>query len=459
MAQDKIVVEILESIGGKENIKEVAHCMTRLRIKVYDSSQVNQEKLKKIKGVLGLVLKGEQYQIVIGPNVSQVYNTLNEVIGIIPEKDSKKTISEGKQNSIAKILDTIAGIFNPIVPALAGAGLIKAILALLVASKFLSADSETYIILNTISDGVFSFLPFMLAYSAAKIFKMNTYVAVAIAGAMLHPNFTNLIQQGLTKISFIGIPMSLIQYNGSVFPIVLTIWFASYIEKGVDKITPKALKIILVPALTILFAAPIALIIIGPIAQMLGNYIADGASILFERGGIFAGLIYGGIYSFMVVTGLHHGMVPVLVDGITRYGFNYISPVSGSSNMAQAGSAFGVWLKANDKDLKAVAATATISALTGVTEPAIYGVNLRLKKPFLCAAIGGAAGGGFAAYFQCKAFAMGGPSFLTLPMFIGEGGHVGLVAIAFTIAFIVSAIATYIVGFEEEVTADSHAKL
>lgn len=210
MAQDKIVVEILENIGGKENIKEVAHCMTRLRIKVCDSSQVNQEKLKKIKGVLGLVLKGEQYQIVIGPNVSQVYNTLNEVIGIIPEKDSKKTISEGKQNSIAKILDTIAGIFNPIVPALAGAGLIKAILALLVASKFLSADSETYIILNTISDGVFSFLPFMLAYSAAKIFKMNTYVAVAIAGAMLHPNFTNLIQQGLTKISFIGIPMSLI---------------------------------------------------------------------------------------------------------------------------------------------------------------------------------------------------------------------------------------------------------
>lgn len=299
----------------------------------------------------------------------------------------------------------------------------------------------------------------MLAYSAAKIFKMNTYVAVAIAGAMLHPNFINLIQQGLTKISFIGIPMSLIQYNGSVFPIVLTIWFASYIEKGVDKITPKALKIILVPALTILFAAPIALIIIGPIAQMLGNYIAGGASILFERGGIFAGLIYGGIYSFMVVTGLHHGMVPVLVDGITRYGFNYISPVSGSSNMAQAGSAFGVWLKAKDKDLKAVAATATISALTGVTEPAIYGVNLRLKKPFLCAAIGGAAGGGFAAYFQCKAFAMGGPSFLTLPMFIGEGGHVGLVAIAFTIAFIVSAIATYIVGFEEEVTADSHANL
>lgn len=447
----ELVSKVLEHIGGKDNIVEVMHCMTRLRIRVIDDNKVEKEQIEQVKGVMGVVKKGNQYQVIIGPDVSNVYKEFVTYSGFEEGGNQKdnNTRAASDDKVITRVMNTIAGIFNPIVPALAGAGLIKAILALLVTLNVLSGDGYTYLVLNTISDGVFTFLPFLLAVSSAKIFRMNTYVAVAIAGAMLHPTFSNLLAEGISQISFLTIPLNLIKYNGSVLPIILTIWFASYIESFLDKFVPKSLKIIIVPAFTILIATPVALLAIGPIAQILGNYIAGGVSVLFEKGGVLAGLIYGGIYSTMVVTGLHHGMVPVLVDGISRVGYNYISPVSGSANMAQAGAAFGVWLKAKDKSTKTVAASATVSALAGVTEPAIYGVNLRLKRPFLCAALGGMAGGVVAALFKAKSYAMGGPSFLTLPMFIGDPNNVVYVAIAFTVAFIVAAVATFIVGYEE----------
>lgn len=456
-----LIANVLDHIGGGSNIAESTHCMTRLRLEIIDVGKVNKEALEKIKGVLGVVINGNQVQIIIGPSVSNVYKEFVEVTSALsksePSSASVKTDTNSgrpKEKTLTKVMNTIAGIFNPIVPALAGAGLIKAILALLVSIKVLSNQSETYLILNTISDGVFTFLPFLLAISSAKIFKMNTYVAVAIAAAMLHPTFLNFLMEGTSQLHFLAVPMNLIKYNGSVLPIVLTIWFASYIERFVDRFTPAALKIIVVPAITILIATPLSLIAIGPVAQFLGNNIAGFISILFDKGGIFAGLIYGALYSVLVVTGMQHGMVPVLIDGISRVGYNFISPVSGSANMAQAGAAFGVWLKSKDKNTKTVAASATISAISGVTEPAIYGVNLRLKKPFLAALIGGSVGGAFAAFFGAKSYAMGGPSFLTLPMFIGEPGNVWLVAVAFLIAFVVAAVTTFIVGFEENPVPD-----
>lgn len=190
---------------------------------------------------------------------------------------------------------------------------------------------------------------------------------------------------------------------------------------------------------------------IGPLATWVGNLLASGVTVLFEKGGLFAGLIYGGIYSSMVVLGIHHGMVPVLVQGITAQGFNYISPTSGAANMGQAGASFGVWLKAKNQKTKTIAASATIAAVTGVTEPAIYGVNFKYKKPFMAAAIGGAVGGGFASFLGLKAYAMGGPSFLNFAMFIGENpGNMWLVMAGFALAFIVAAAITYIWGFEEE---------
>lgn len=452
MEKRQLITEILECIGGKENISNATHCMTRLRLTLKDKSKVNEEKLKAIDEVMGVVNKGTQTQIVIGPQVATVYKAFVEYTGIDEQdlnnvEDDSKPVS--KSNIFSAFFETVAGIFNPIVPALAGAGLVKAILTIAVLLG-LSNTGNTFIVINTFANGVFTFLPFLLAMSAAKQFKMNQGVALTICAAMLAPNWAVLIEGGTTSFSFLSIPFIVTNYSSSVLPIVFTIWFASYVEKLLNKIVPNVIKIIVVPAMTMLIATPIALLTIGPVTTFIGNALASGVTVLFERGGIFAGLIYGGIYSLMVVFGIHHGMVPVLVQGITTQGFNYISPASGSANMAQAGACFGVWLKTKNVKTKAIAGSATISCMTGVTEPAIYGVNFKLKKPFLAAAIGGACGGGFASFFALKAFAMGGPSFVNFAMFIGDNpSNVWLVMVGFAIAFIVAAIVTCVIGFDE----------
>lgn len=457
MKYEKLNQEILENIGGIENIVNAAHCMTRLRLTLKNQDLVKEAELKGIDGVLGLVNSGQQTQIVIGPNVANVYKEFIEMTGLSEEDaidenidDVKKDMKNKKGNLLTSFFETIAGIFNPIVPALAGAGLVRAILTIAVVVG-LDNTSNTYYVINTIANGVFTFLPFLLAASAAKQFKMNQFVALTICAAMMSGNWASLLAEGNSTFSFLGIPFTVVNYASSVLPMVFAVWFASIVEKYVDKIIPGALKIILVPCLVMLIATPIALITIGPVATWVGNQLAVLVTTLFEKGGIFAGIIYGGIYSSMVVLGIHHGMVPVLVQGITTQGFNYISPTSGSSNMAQAGAAFGVWLKSKNPKMKAIAGSAAISAITGVTEPAIYGVNFKYKKPFLAAAIGGAVGGGFASFFSLKAYAMGGPSFLNFAMFMGDDPmNMWLVMLAFALAFIIAAVLTVVMGFDED---------
>lgn len=456
MKYQKLMDDILINIGGKENISNAAHCMTRLRLTLKDQSKVNEEILKNVDGVMGVVNNGRQTQIVIGPSVSSLYKEFIEYTGMEEEAtveenldDVKSDLKNKKGNILTKFFETVAGIFNPIVPALAGAGLVRAILTIAVVCG-LDNTGNTYHVIDTIANGIFTFLPFLLAASAAKQFKMNQFVALTICAAMMSSNWAALIAEGTSSYSFLGIPFTVVNYSSSVLPMVFAIWFASYVEKYVDKVIPGALKIIMVPCLTMLIATPIALMTIGPVTNWIGLKLAEVVTILFEKGGVFAGLIYGGIYSAMVVLGIHHGMVPVLVQGITTQGFNYISPASGSANMAQAGAAFGVWIKSKNKKTKTIALSATIAAVTGVTEPAIYGVNFKFKKPFLAAGIGGAIGGAFASFFALKAYAMGGPSFLNFAMFIGDNpSNVWLVMAAFAISFIVSAVLTVIFSFDE----------
>ena len=460
MKYAKTVKAIVENVGGKDNILVATHCMTRLRLNLKDKSKVNEEALKSLDDVLGVVNSGEQTQIIIGAAVNELYDEFIDATGLTAEAAVDENLDELKQdlknkkgNLLTKFFETIAGIFNPIVPALAGAGLVRAILTIAVVCG-LDNTGNTYTVINTIANGIFTFLPFLLAASAAKQFKMDVFVAMTICAGMMSSTWATLISGGTATFSFLGIPFTLVNYSSSVLPIVFAIWFASVIEKNLRKVIPGALKIILVPCLTILIATPISLMTIGPLATWIGNILADAVTVLFEKGGMFAGLIYGGIYSSMVVLGIHHGMVPVLVQGITAQGFNYISPTSGAANMGQAGAAFGVWLKSKNQKSKTIAASASIAAITGVTEPAIYGVNFKYKKPFLAAAIGGAVGGGFASFLGLKAFAMGGPSFLNFAMFIDTTGTNGMnvvwVMIGFAIAFVVAAALTVIMGFEEE---------
>ncbi len=448
------ITEIVNGLGGKENIVSATHCATRLRVTLKDKAKADQKALKAIDGVLGVVDGATQTQVVIGPEVTTVYREFIEYTGVSEEAaidenlDGDKNLKDDLKNSkgtlLTKFFDTVAQIFNPIVPSLAGCGFLSAII--MVAMAFgASTSNPTFANFVTISMAVFTFLPFLLASSTAKVFKMNQYVALTICAAMMAPAWSDMINAGTMTSSILGIPFMVIDYGGSVLPIVFAIILASYVEKYSDKLVKGPLKIILVPAITILVSTVVTLWTIGPASYWVGEQLANAVNWLFTHGGPIAGFVYGGIYSAMVVLGIHHGMVPVLTQMISTQGFNYVSPTSGSANIGQAGAAFGIWFKSKDKKQKANAASACIAACTGITEPVLYGVNVPAGKPFFFGCIGGAIGGGVAGILGLKAYAMGGPSFLNFGMFMGGANafmNMGLVMICFCVAFVVAAALT-----------------
>lgn len=450
MAKSISVADIVAALGGKENIAQATHCATRLRVTLRDKTKADITALKAVSGVIGVVNGEMQTQIIIGAEVNNVYNEFIALTGVAEEEpidenlDLKDDLKNKKGKLLTRFFETVAAIFNPIVPALAGCGFLSAFICIFMAFG-VSASLPTFKVIIAISMAIFTFLPFLLASSAAKVFKMNSYVAMTICAGMMSSTWTGLLADGVESFSFLGIPFKVINYSSSVLPIVFAILLASYVERLLNKYIPSALKIILVPALTILIATPIALITVGPLMYWIGEQIAIAVNWLFVNGGVVAGLVYGGIYSAMVLLGVHHGMVPVLTQMIATQGFNYVSPTSGAANIGQAGAAFGVWFKSKNKDQKANAASAAFAACTGITEPVVYGVNVPLGKPFLFASIGGACGGAFAAFFHLKSFAMGGPSFLSFGMFMGGANpmlNCALVMAGFVIAFAVAAVLT-----------------
>lgn len=458
MATKVSVQSLIEALGGQENLASAAHCATRLRVTTRDKSKINEAALKAIPGVLGVVNSGIQTQIIIGAEVNNVYREfvdvthLDEEAPINENLDLKEELKNKKGSLLTRFFETVAAIFNPIVPALAGCGFLSAFICIFMALGF-DTSQPTFKTIIAISMAIFTFLPFLLAASAAKVFRMNMFVAMTICAGMMSSTWSGLIADGVETYTFLGIPFRVIDYSSSVLPIVFAILVASYIEKFLDKVIPGALKIILVPALTILIATPLTLLTVGPLTYWLGEELAIGVNWLFVHGGVISGIVYGGIYSSMVVLGIHHGMVPVLTQMISTQGFNYVSPTSGASNIGQAGAAFGVYLKSHDKDQKANALSACFAACTGITEPVVYGVTVPLGKPFLFAAIGGACGGGFAAMLGLKAYAIGGPSFLSFGMFMGGENPVmncALVMLGFVIAFVVAAVLTVLFWKPEE---------
>ena len=343
MATKVSIPALIQALGGKENLAQATHCATRLRVTTRDKSKIDEAALKAIPGVLGVVNNGTQTQIIIGAEVNNVYKDFIAQAGVDEEApidenlDLKDELKNKKGKLLTRFFETVAAIFNPIVPALAGCGFLSALICIFMALGF-DSSAPTFKTIIAISMAIFTFLPFLLAASAAKVFKMNMFVAMTICAGMMSSTWSGLIADGVSSYSFLGIPFRVINYSSSVLPVVFAVLVASYIERFLDKIIPGALKIILVPALTILIATPVTLITV--------NW-------LFENGGVFSGIVYGGIYSSMVLLGIHHGMVPVLTQMLTAQGFNYVSPTSGAANIGQAGAAFGVWIKSHDKNQKA----------------------------------------------------------------------------------------------------------
>lgn len=463
METKELTTRIIELIGGEGNIKDVFHCITRLRFTLKDESCVRIDEIKNLQGVVGAQFQKGQFQIIIGNEVKKVFEQLQSQIHI-PTKTTENENEEGKKFSFSSILEVLSSLFVPILPAIVGAGMIKGILALLTALHMLDYTGNTYAVLNIVSDVAFYFLPFLLAVSAARKFKVNEFLSLCIAGSLLYPTIVNGIGAG-TSLDFVGIDIPLISYSGSILPIIISVWLYSYLYRFIDKFIPNMFKIILTPTLSLLIMVPITLAFIGPIGNYAGVYLGQALTFVFDTFGPFAGLI-GGIYPLIVLTGMHYAIFPITANNLMTMGYDFIFPLLVISNISQAGAALGAAICSKDKEFKTIGFTSSLSAVFGITEPAIYGVNLKLKKPFYASIIGGSVGGFVSLLLNVKTFAGVMPGITALPVFIEKNGAMGnlyAMCISILAGFVVSFLLTMVfmkTGKKTtEVTQPSHTDL
>lgn len=457
MDYKKTAEEILKLVGGNKNVASVTNCMTRLRFNLNDVKKADVEAIKKIKGVQGVVTKNGQFQIVIGTDVGNVCEEIKKL-----GKFEENTAAKGEKNTgiVAAFFGTLTAIFQPIIPALAGSGMIKALLALLVAFKLVDSGSQTYQIFNAFGDALFAFMPFILAFSAAKRFQCNPYVSAVLAGVLLHSSFVGL-NTGDPVHLFGFIPVTMISYGGSVVPILLIVWVQSYIERFANKISPKPVKIFLAPMITIIVTGIIGITLAGPLGNLVGQVIAIGFNWLNDYAGWVIPVLMGTFCPFFVMTGMHYCFAPIQTIQYATLGYGTIlGPGMLASNIAQGTAALVVGAKSKNKDLKQLGLSSGVTGLMGITEPALYGVNLRLKKPLYASMIGGCAAGLYAGITGIHTFSSTTAGIFALPVYIGGESFANVINAAITIAIsmVVTAVATLIIGFDdpaEETSADS----
>ena len=451
MDYQAIAKEILKDVGGKDNIVDVTHCYTRLRFVLKDTKQANKEALLQTEGVISVVESGGQYQVVLGNKVAHVYNVLEPLLA--QQLTTKTSIKE--KNSLGnRILNTVAAIFTPVVPAIAASGMLKGILAIavMVANNFYQVDLKplnTYIILSAASDALFYFMPVILGYSAAKVFKTNEYIAMVIGATLCYPTIVSLMTEE-SAVTLFGLHVTKANYVSTVIPIILAIFILAYVQRFLEKVIPEVLKIIMVPTLSLLLMIPATLLLFGPI----GIYLGDGVNWLYyyimNLSPILLGGFIGGIWCVLVIFGAHRGLVPIGINDVARTGRQNLLAFAGAANFSQAGAAFGVFVRTKNKGLKAVAASATVTALFGITEPAIYGANLRLKKPMIYAVASGAAGGALMGWGGSYGTAFANQGLLTIPVY-AEAGTKAFICylLGCGIAFFGAFLLTIFLGFND----------
>ncbi|MDO4273487.1 MAG: beta-glucoside-specific PTS transporter subunit IIABC [Eubacteriales bacterium] len=439
---------LIAALGGKENITRVFHCMTRLRFYVKDRSLIQEDAVKKLTEVSGINWHQDQFQVIAGNEVNEMYKALEEKGIPTDEGETQQSNSKGGFN---KVIDTITGCMTPMIPALTAAGMIKVVLTLISYFNILTDTSSTYQVLNFIGDVAFYFMPVLIAANAAKVFRVNQALALIIAGVFLHPNFIAMVAAD-SPITFIGLPVTKVSYSYSVIPVILMVWIMSYIEKLVDRITPRITKLILNPTLIILISAPIALIVIGPLGAIIGNGLAVVIDFLSAKLGFIIVGILAAAFPFIVMTGMHHALTPIGLNAIATAGVDKLIFVSQvCSNLAQSGAALAVAVRSKDKNMKQLASAAGVSAMMGITEPALYGVNLKLKRPVAAAAIGAGIGGIVGGILQVSLY-IAQNCIMAVPAFIGGEGMTNLLygIIMIVISFAASFILTLVFGFQDE---------
>lgn len=450
MAKDykKLAKEIVKNVGGESNVNSLVHCATRLRFKLKDKSKANKDVIENLDGVVTVVESGGQYQVVIGNAVADVYLAIGEVSNIKLDASSEEDDDGDKKTGFLSVaIDTISSIFAPMLSVLCGAGVLKGILMICTTAGWLTEASGTYIILYAAADSVFNFLPMILAFTAAKKFKANQFVAVTIAGALIYPTISTAISGG-ASISFLGIPVVLMSYTSTVIPIILAVYVLAKLEKVLNKVLPEAVKTFITPTVCLAIITPLTFLVIGPIGTYLGQFLGTLYSTIYNFNPIIAGLIIGAFWQVFVIFGIHWGFVPVAINNIAMYGRDTMLAILGPSNLAQAGASLGVFLKTKDPKVKTIAGSAAVTGLFGITEPSIYGVTLKYKKPFIIACISGAIAGAIVAFSGASAGGIVILGLLTIPAFMGKGFTLFVIACA--ISYFLAAIGTYLFGYSDE---------
>lgn len=454
-----VAANILKNVGGAENVTDLTHCFTRLRFVLKNEELANKAVIEKLEGVIQVVVAGGQFQVVIGTKVDKVYDEILPMVNLSGEK------VEAEKGSIwNSILQGISKIFTPLVPAIAAFGLIKGLLAIASRMGWVADTNSTYILLNTASNVIFYFMPVFLAYTTAKTMKCNKINAMVLGAFLCHPVIDALIQDVSNPSTIFGLPVikkaftigesvKVFSYVESVIPIILTVIALSYLEKLLKKIIPDMLEIVLVPGLSLIIMLPVMLVVLGPVGIYVGYAIQWLYQTLYSFSPILGGTIVGGLWGVCVIFGAHRALLPIGLNDVALTGTNTLMCFAGSANFAQAGAALGIALKTKNKDMKQVAIAATIPAfLVGITEPAIYGCNLRLKKPMVCAVIAGAVGGAIMGIGHAVNTGFANNGILTIMTYYGEGtlfSQFMAYLIGIVVAFVGAAALTYIVGFED----------
>lgn len=443
--------DILRLVGGTENVSGLYHCQTRLRFTLADNSKADKDALEALDGVRKVMIASGMYQVVIGTNVKEVYEELEPLVA--PKKDAAAPAQ--KKNPVEAVIDFISGTFTPVIAAMSGAGMLKALLALLMVFELIDSSSQTYAILNFFADAVFYFLPMLLAYSEAQKLKCNPILAAAVAGIMMHPNWGAMVAAG-EPVRFFGvIPFTLTSYTSTVIPIILVIFVQAYVERFLEKVIPNSIKLIFVPMLTFLVMGTLAMSVLGPIGSIVGRYLAVFFNFLSVNASWAPAVLIGAFLPPMVMFGLHTGVGPLGAMQMAELGYDSIfGPGCVCSNIAQGVAALVVALRTKNPKDKQLATSSSITALMGITEPVLYGVNLPKKYPLAAAMIGGGCGGLYAGLTHTHRFATGSSGLPAVLLYIGDNTmqYFYNIIIALVITAVVTAIVTYVLSlkFEKE---------
>jgi PTS system beta-glucosides-specific IIC component len=440
MSYEQLSKDIIQSVGGEKNINNVIHCATRLRFTLNDEQKADKENLEKMKGIIGVVSKGGQFQVIVGTHVADVYKEIAKSIS--PNSDSGE--NKVKKPIGTLIFDVISRSFSPLIGALAGAGMLKALLTVLASLHVLSADSETYKVLAGASNAVFYFLPIFLGITLSIRLGVNAYVGGSIGAALLEPNITGLAS--VESPHFIGIPLVISDYSSSVFPIFIAICIYALLDKQLRKFIHKDLQMFLVPMLCLIVIVPLTILAFGPFGVNVGNLIGDAILFLSTKSGIVTGAIVGIAWTYLTVLGLHWGLVPIILENIAKGG-DPIYAMAGMAIFAQLGVALGIFLKTKDKQLKTLAGSTFIpGALSGVTEPIIYGLLTRYKRTFIYVTIAGGVGGALSGLFKVKMEVFAFVSVLSLPAF----SPLAVQAIIAGVTIVLAMVITMVFGYEDK---------